>query len=341
MKIIIMVLMKCLISFNSYSSEYEYGTMVIPVYNTNYDLCYYTLKKSENIYILQTKANETCGDFLVFNKMIEDSMPNKAHLPFSGEIEAINYDERLIKKIFYELGLLKKTEFYKSGSLVLINYTDSSKFLFFDHDERIKLQIIDEKDFTMISMFKDSKKVLEFFPESNEPPIIDKDIANKLQNLKTFKFKIELNENGTINNYYFYTDMLQVLSVEYYHDDLLSSKYSYGITKENDSYKYKLSSITFYNGSERILYLSFDSDNYQNYSETRYLKADKINYFYKKENVNSDKWVCKNLDTKKVINDSECLKFNQTEYNNIMNTYVNSYKHPLYPDDLFIELGFK
>ena len=67
----------------------------------------------------------------------------------------------------------------------------------------------------------------------------------------------------------------------------------------------------------------------------------RLTYFYKKENVYSDKWVCKNLDTEKVINDSECLKFDQTEYNNIMNTYFNSYKHPLYPDDLFIELGFK
>ena len=40
-------------------------------------------------------------------------------------------------------------------------------------------------------------------------------------------------------------------------------------------------------------------------------------------------------------NASACLEFDQSYYNEIMNSYFNTYDYPLIPDKIFEELGFK
>ena len=53
------------------------------------------------------------------------------------------------------------------------------------------------------------------------------------------------------------------------------------------------------------------------------------------------KWICKDKVLNKEVNSNECLAFDQSYYNEIMDIYFNNYNYPLIPDKIFEELGFK
>ena len=331
-------LFSILISLNVNGNEFEYDKEVIPVFNKKYDTCYYTIKKPGDSYFISTKDDESCDDFLSFNKIIENKMPDKARLPFNGQIEGINFYKRLTKTTFYEEGKIKGSEYYKNGRLVYINDTNTETINFFDIEKKARMILNYGEDLYSYVLLIDDKIVLDFFPEFNDKPnILEENIANIIHNFKTFKFKIQLNKDDTIKSYYFYSEILEDLDLVIYHDDFLRSFYSYE-AKDN---QYKLNRINFYYSYERILQLYFSDDDYSNYRETRYLKAGDKNFYYIKENIYNDKWICKDKVLNKEVNSSECLAFDQSYYNEIMDIYFNNYNYPLIPDKIFEELGFK
>ena len=331
-----------LFSFEAYSINYEYDKEVTAIYDEKFNLCYYTLRKSKDEISIYLNEDETCEDFLSFNNMISESKPNKARLPFEGEVEGVNFEKRLITKKYYKAGKIEGSEYYKSGKIIFVNNENTNTVYLIDSDKNIELEVIETKNNQMLTLKKNDKKILEFFPVSNnKPKIFEKDIANKLHSFKTFKFKIEINEDSTIKNFYLYMELFGSLNLWKFHDNNLKASYRYDIEKEFKKYKYRLNNISFYYDQVRLVNVYFKPDEYDNYKETRYFNTENSKSTYTKESVYSDSWICKNLKFSHVINESECLNFDQTYINEVMDKFFNSYNHPLYPDQLFTELGFK
>ena len=335
-------LFSILISLNVNGKEFEYDKEVIPVFNQKYEICYYTIKKPGDTFNIRTKEDETCDDFLSFNNLIENKMADKARLPFDGQVEGINFDKRLTQTTFYEDGKLKGSEYYKNGKLVYIHDTKSENINFFDLEKKTRLILNYGNDLYSYVLLIDDKIVLDFFPEFNDKPnILDEKIANIPHFFETFKFKIQLNEDNSLKSYYLYSEILEDLDLVIYHDNLLRSEYSYEVEQESTQYQYKLRTVNFFLTNERLLRLYFKDNEFSNYEEIRYLKAGDKNYRYIRNNIYSDKWICEDAEVYKEINASACLEFDQSYYNEIMNSYFNTYNYPLIPDKIFKELGFK
>ena len=220
--------------------------------------------------------------------------------------------------------------------------TESENFNFFDLEKKARLILYYYEDIHTYVLLIDDKNSFRFFSLSlmTNLSILDENIANIPHNFETFKFKIELNEDDSLKSYYLYSEIFEDLDLVIYHGNRLRSFYSYQVKKESSKYKYKLVRVNFYVTNERILQLYFDDDDFSNYEEIRYLKAGDKNYRYTRKNIYSDKWICRDVELNKEVNASACLEFDQSYYNEIMNSYFYSYDLPLIPDNIFEEFGF-
>lgn len=340
------LILTILLSFHSYSREYEYDIELIPIKDKNYQICYNTLFKigdPNKILGIKLKDDETCEEFLAFNQMIRDSHPEKARLPFNGEIKGINFEDRISLINYYDDGKLTETQYYKNGNLVII-YLPGKKFAsltYRDDQQKTKLMHVYSEKENLSALLVDDEKLIEFkINENDKPLIIKKNVNNTLFDLKTFKFKISLNENGKINYYAYYSEIFESFHLTIFHDDKLKSRYSYEMEKRDNEFDYKVSSINFINNGETVVSLYYWSEDFANYDETRYLKSEKEEFRNSKKR-NSKKWECWSEKNSKFVHNSNCKNIDQTLHENILANYFNNYNYPLYPEKLFKEFGFK
>ena len=335
-----------LVSFNSYSREYEYDIELIPIKDKNYQTCYNTLLKigdPNKILGIYLEDDETCEEFLAFNEMVKDSHPEKARLPFHGQIKGINFEDRISLIKYYDDGKLIETQYYKNGNLVII-YQPGEKFTsltYRDDEKKTKLFHVYTEEENLTALWIDDEKLLEFkVNENDEPLIIKKNINNTLFDLKTFKFKISLNENGTINYYASYSEIYESFNLTIFHEDKLKSRYYYEMEKRDNEFDYKVRSISFINNDETVVSLYYMSDDFVNYDERRYLKSNSEEFRWSKKS-NSKKWECWSENNSKRVHNSNCQNIDQVLHENILANYFNNYNYPLYPEKLFKEFGFK
>lgn len=335
-----------LLSFNSYSREYEYDIELIPIKDKNYQICYYTLFKKgdpNRILGINLEDDETCEEFLAFNQMIKDSHPEKARLPFSGEKRGINFEDRISFIDNFNYGELTETQYYKNGSLVAVYQPGEklAKLTYIDDQQKTELIHAYTEEENLTTLLIDDEKLLEFkVNENDEPLTIKKNVNNTLFNLKTFKFKISLNEIGKINYYAYYSEIYESFHLTIFHDDKLKSRYNYELNEDGNKFDYRIRSISFINNGETVVSLYYWDEDFTSYNERRYLKSDNEEYVWSKKG-NSNKWECWSENHSKRVNNSNCQNIDQTLQENILANYFNNYNYPLYPEKLFKEFGFK
>ncbi|MDC0343270.1 hypothetical protein OAN10_03365 [Alphaproteobacteria bacterium] len=150
-----------LVSFNSYARVYEYDIELIPIKDKNYHTCYNTILKigdPNKILGISLEDGETCEEFLAFNEMIKDSHPEKARLPFHGQIKGINFEDRISFIEYYDHGQLNTIEYFKNGNLVnlYIPGEEIVSYTYRDDEKKTKLIQVYTKEKNMtVQQLKD------------------------------------------------------------------------------------------------------------------------------------------------------------------------------------------
>ena len=342
----IVLILIFLVSFNSYARVYEYDIELIPIKDKNYHTCYNTILKigdPNKILGIYLEDSETCEEFLAFNEMIKDSHPEKARLPFHGQIKGINFEDRISFIEYYDHGQLNTIEYFKNGNLVnsYIPGEEIVSHTYRDDEKKTKLIKVYTNEKNLNSLWIDDEKVLEFKTnENDEPLIIKQNINNTFFDLKTFKFKISLYENNTIDYYASYSEIYESFNLTIFHKDKLKSRYYYEMKKRDNEFNYRVRSISFYNNNETVLNIRYWDDDFVNYDVTIYLKSNGEEFRWSKKR-NSKKWECWSVNVSKRVHNSNCQNIDQTMHANILENYFNNYNYPLYPEKLFKEFGFK
>ena len=164
--------------------------------------CYYTnrIKPDDKFSIT---IDETCDEFLNFNKLVKEIEPLKAQLPISGEVVSINYETRIIQTTIIEngkeIGPLIKT---KKGKLFAKSYKNTKNqhiSEYFDEEEKIEFKVVtntenDRAKNKEYIFYKQAKQILNLIEDLENNTILIK------QSLVNFN-KNDLIEFNTAHHY--------------------------------------------------------------------------------------------------------------------------------------------
>lgn len=165
--------------------------------------CYYTnrIKPADEFSI---KINETCDEFLNFNKLVKEIEPHKAQLPISGELSIINYDTKVIQTTIIQNGKeIGPNIDTKNGKLFRKFYQNTKNqniHEYFDEEEKIVFKVIrsSEND-------KANKKEYIFYKQEKQIFNLIEDLVSNTIKIKQSLINFNTNDLIEFNTAHHYT----------------------------------------------------------------------------------------------------------------------------------------